>query len=272
VVDKQKRVQKQAIMYGGLGVLLLAGVLIAMWAMPNGAPVKPVDVKPQAFYTVIDANTAPADVQDAAAKLATSRVGYPIVKADKTYLVISTGNLTDQIAYDRAEGQPDLISATFLDLHFKADAAGQSLQIGTVPLTGTDTEYQFNVGESYASIPTLHNRHNLPLIPLDAARRFSMVSPAEGAMVGSSGNLHLEGYAQVFEASFMVTITTAKGRVIGQQAVMSAAGAPSWGSFVADIPYDTSGLTETGFVILDEGMTGAKITIPVRFKPASQLG
>jgi hypothetical protein len=270
-VDKQKRVRTQAIMFGGLGVLLLAGLLVALKLM-SPAAVDPTDVTPQAFFTVIDPSTAPLDVQDAAAKLATSRVGYAMVKADKTYLIISTGSLMDEVVYDRAEGQPDLVTAAFLDLHFKADAAGQSLQIGTVPLTSADTEYQFNVGETYASIPTLHNRHNLPLIPLDAVKRFSMVSPGEGAMVGSSGSLRIEGYAQVFEASFMVTITTSKGRVIGQQAVQSAAGAPSWGSFVADIPYDTSALTETGFVILDEGMTGAKITIPVRFKPASQLG
>lgn len=264
-MDKQKR----ALIAGGLAVLALIGILVAYQLRPKTTGT--VGVTPQAFYSLADTSSVPADVQDAANKLSTSRVGYAIVKPDKTYLVISTGNPSDKITYDRVEGQPDMTNPTFVDLHFNSNPTGHSLQIGTTPLT-KETEYQFDVDGNFAAIPTLHNRHKLPLIPLDAKRRFSMLSPVEGQLVGSSGTLHLEGYAQVFEASFLVTITTAKGRVIGQQGVQSAAGAPSWGSFVADIPYDTSALTETGFVILDEGMTGARITIPVRFKPPGQLG
>lgn len=262
--------QKRALIAGGVAVLLVAGV-IGMWlTRPKMAsPTAPVVTS---FFTQVEATNVPADVADAAAKLASSRVGYPMVKADKTYLIVSTGNPADKVAFDHAEGQPNMTNPTFVDMHFKASPAGYALQIGSTPLTSTTTEYQFNVDGSYAAIPTLHNRHNLPLIPLDAKRRFSMLAPAEGQLVGSSGTLHIEGYAQVFEASFLVTITTSKGRVIGQQGVQSAAGAPSWGSFVADIPYDTSALTETGFVILDEGMTGAKITIPVRFKVPGQMG
>lgn len=264
--------RKRALIAGGLAVLALAGIIAILQVRPKSAGKQETPIQPMAFYTEIDPATAPADVQAAAAKLATSRVGYPIVKADKTYLVISTGNPADKVRFDRAEGQPDLVNPTFVDIHFSAVPAGKSLQIGTTPLTSGTTEYQFDVDGNFAAIPTLHNRHNLPLIPLDAVRRFSMLTPLEGQMVGSSGTLHIEGYAQVFEASFLVTITTAKGRVIGQQGVQSAAGAPSWGSFVADIAYNNSALTETGFVILDEGMTGAKITIPVRFKKPGQMG
>lgn len=267
-MDKQKR----ALIAGGLVAIVLAGFLVAQNMRPKSTGNPDPGVQPQAFYQVIDPSTAPADVQQAAAKLATSRVGYPMVKGDKTYLVISTGNPAEKLAYERVAAQPDTANASFVDMHFQNSPAGYSLQIGTVPLSGANVEYQFNVGETYAAIPTLHNRHNLPLIALDAQRRFSMVSPAEGQLIGSSGTFRLEGYAQVFEASFLVTVTTAKGRVIGQQGVQSAAGAPSWGSFAADITYDNSALTETGFVILDEGMTGAKITIPVRFRAPGQLG
>jgi len=260
-MDKRKR----AMIAGGLSLALLAGIIAVATLRPFKKVVSETP-RPQAFYSEMSALAVPADVQDAAARLATSRVGYAMVKPDATYLIISTGNPADKISFERAEGQPDMVHPTFVDMHFKQNPAGLSLQIGTTPLTSANTEYQFNVDGVYASIPTLHNPHHLPLIPLDAKRRFSMVTPAEGQFVGSTGSLHIEGYAQVFEASFMVTITTAKGRVIGQKGVQSAAGAPSWGSFVADIPYDASNLTNTGFVVLDEGMTGAKISIPVVFK------
>ncbi|HWI61794.1 MAG TPA: Gmad2 immunoglobulin-like domain-containing protein [Symbiobacteriaceae bacterium] len=261
--------QKRTLIAGGLALLLVAGIFTAQYLRPGKTG---PEVKTTSFFNQVDAASVPADVADAAAKLATSRVGYAIVKPDKTYLIVSTGNPADKVAFDKAEGQPDIVNPTFVDMHFKASPSGYALQIGSTPLTSPSVEYQFNVDGTFAAIPTLHNRHNLPLIPLDAKKRFSMVTPLEGTLIGSSGNLHIEGYAQVFEASFLVTITTAKGRVIGQKGVHSAAGAPSWGSFVADIPFDTSALTETGFVILDEGMTGAKITIPVRFRTPGQMG
>jgi len=222
-----------------------------------------------AFISVMDLSAAPFDVQEAAAKLRSSRVGYAMVKADKTYLIISTGNDAQKVKVDRAEGQPDLVNPSFVDVHLNSDAAGGRLLIATTKLT-TPTEYQFDVDGSFAAIPTLHNRHNLPLIPLNAVNRFSLVTPLADQMV-QGGTLHMEGYAQVFEAAFTVTVTTAKGRVIGYAPVQSAAGAPSWGSFVADVPYDASSATETGFVILEEGMTGAKLVIPVRFR-TPQMG
>jgi len=266
-VDKQN--QKRALIAGVLTVLVLTSILAIGKMRPDAAHQQGT---PAAFFSQVTAASVPADVADAASKLATSRVGYAIVKPDKTYLIISTGNPAEKIAFDRAEGQPDLVNPTFVDMHFTTSSGGSSLIIGTTPLKSADTEYQFNLDGNFAAIPTLHNRHNLPLIPLDAKARFSMITPLEGTLIGSSGMLHMEGYAQVFEASFTVTITTAKGRVIGHKGVQSAAGAPSWGSFVADIPFDTSALTETGFVILEEGMTGAKISIPIRFRTPGQLG
>ncbi|HYG56607.1 MAG TPA: Gmad2 immunoglobulin-like domain-containing protein [Symbiobacteriaceae bacterium] len=231
---------------------------------PKGAGV------PTAFATAINLASAPADVQAAAAILKTSRVGYAMVKPDKTYLVISTGATADTVSIDRAEGQPNLSDPSLVDIFLKTDAKGDSLMIATTPLT-KETEYQFDVDGRYADIPTLHNRHNLPLIPLDAKTGFSLVRPAPGFQA-EAGILEVEGYARVFEAQFTAKLITEKGRVISQSAVMAAAGAPSWGSFSTRLKFDEQNAPETGYLVLEEEMTGAKLMVPVRFRKPAQMG
>jgi hypothetical protein len=264
-MDKRKR----AMIAGGLILVVAAAAfgirhLLQPHTTSRGKPAK-------TLVAEVNILSAPADVQEAAAKLATSRVGYPIVHPEATYLIVSTGNPGDRVALDSASAQPDSANPTQVDVNFKANAAGQSLMIYSLPVT-VETEYLFNVDGKIAAIPTLHNPDKLPLVKLDATKRFSMVAPLENAMVGDSGTIHLEGYAQVFEAQFSIQVATAKGRIIGTGSGHAAAGAPAWGSFKADVKYDASQATETGFIILSEGEPGAKIMIPVRFRAPAELG
>jgi hypothetical protein len=254
----------------GLALVLTTVLLMAAhyFAGRDRPPVKEEPSEP--FVRVIDPKTAPVDVQMAAEKLRTSQVGYAIVHPDRTYLIISTGSDDFTVSVDRAEAQPSFSTPSLVDIHFRLDRAGERLLIATTPLT-VPVEYQFDVDGHYAAIPTLHNPHNLPLTYLDAASRFAVLAPAEGQLI-SGRTLHVEGYAQVFEAQFTVTVMSDTGRVLGQKAVMAAAGAPSWGSFAADIPIDTRDLPATGFVIFAEEMTEARFVIPVSFERPPQLG
>lgn len=213
---------------------------------------------------------APSEVQEAAMRLMNSRVGYAMVRPDATYLIISTGSDASRVRIEGVEGQPMGGPPTFVDVNLASDGAGQRLLIATLPLT-TTAEYQFNVDGMAAAIPTLHNRHNLPLVALPDHGGFVALSPVTDQVV-AGGTIQVAGYARVFEAQFTVRVMTAKGRVIGEQHVMAAAGAPGWGSFAAQVSIDTANLPDTGFVVFEEEMTQSKLVVPVRFRAPTQLG
>lgn len=266
-MDKQKR----NLMIGGAALLaLVAVVAVALVGRLNHQGTPAPTGEQQKFIQTIDLASAPPDVQDAAAKLKTSRVGYAIVHPDKTYLIMSTGNEAEKVVLDKADTSPNETNPDFVAVQLKSSPAGQSLLIATTKLT-VPTEYQFDVdGVPAVKMPTLHNAHNLPLIPLDANKHFSLVAPQANALV-ENGVVHVEGYAQVFEAAFSAEVTTAKTRVVGSTPVKSAAGAPSWGSFSVDIPIDGKNLTETGFLVL-RADNGLVVTIPIRFRRPAELG
>ena len=258
----------------GIGVLLIIVMVAALMGRnrPADTDPTPVDVTTPADaigLTRIALDSAPDDVRAAAKQLASSRVGYAIVKPEKTYLIISTGSDAVRVNLDRAEGQPAGALATFVDIHLKADPAGEQLLIATTDLKA-GVEYQFDLDGQYAAIPTLHNRHSLPLAHLDEATGFTVLSPQPVDRI-ESANLRIEGYARVFEAQFMAQVITEKGRVLAESPVMAAAGAPSWGSFVIDINLAGIVLPESSYLVLTEEMTGARLVIPIRFGQA-QLG
>lgn len=277
-MDDRKRLYTAAGI--GIGVLLLLGLIFgAKLFKRTGTEPGPVDVQgpsttQQVALTAIDLSSAPADVQAAANTLRTSRIGYAIVKPDKTYLIISTGSDALKVKADRADGRPATGTPDSVDVSLTEDPAGERLLILTSPLTN-EAIYQFNVGESPAAIPTLLNHHGLTLVPLDAEKRFALVSPEPDAIVTSP--LRITGFAQVFEATFNARIVTAKGREVGsKQGITTAGGAPNWGSFVAEIALDSADLPETGFLILEEVTGGpgggAKLVVPIRFSRPPQLG
>lgn len=256
----------------GLAALALIGALV--WGamrgrnQPTGTP-NPGTVGALALG-VISMSSAPADVQEAAARLMHSRVGYAMVTPDRTYLIISTGADDVRVRITGAQGQPASGTPTFVDVNLASDSTGERLLIATTPLT-TAAEYQFNLDGAAASIPTLHNPDLLPLVTLPNGSGFVALSPVSDQLV-TTGTLAVSGYARVFEAQFTVRVMSAKGRVLGEKHVMAAAGAPSWGSFKADVTIDTTDLPETGFVVFEEQMTQSKLVVPVRFRATTQLG
>ena len=212
---------------------------------------------------MIDMASAPADVRQAAEQLKTSRVGYAMVKPDRTYLVISTGEQGPKVKIDRAEAQPAGGDSTLVDVFFKTAQDGHRLMIAITP-TSANVDYQFNLDGVFAAIPGLFNHHGLPLVHLDEAHNFSVITPArEQTVTGSS--LTVSGFARVFEGAFMVKVLTADGREVGRAAVKSRAGAPMWACFNANVAITTANLTETGSVVF-EGEGPARLTVPIRFE------
>ncbi len=268
-VTKRQRMMVAA----GLAAVALISAMVWGIARRGAKPVPQTDTQGTvgALTTgVVSLSSAPADVQDAAARLMHSRVGYAIVKPDRTYLIISTGSDDLKVRVAGAQGQPAGSTPTFVDVNLASDGSGERLLIATTSLT-TQAEYQFNLDGVAAGIPTLHNPDMLALVTLPNSGGFVALSPTADQMIGTSV-VSVSGYARVFEAQFTVRVMTAKGRVIGEKHVMAAAGAPSWGSFKADVAIDTADLPETGFVVFEEGMTQAKLVVPVRFRAATQLG
>lgn len=256
---------------GALALFIVAapGVWLAR-NFPAGAPHGPDQQRPGrqaplvSLVTMIDMASAPADVQKAAELLKTSRVGYAMVKPDRTYLIIATGEQGPQVKIDRAEAQPAGGDATLVKVFLKTAADGHRLMIATVANTAK-VDYQFNLDGLFAGIPSLVNHHNLPLSYLDEAHGFSVITPAQEQVV-TGATLHVSGFARVFEGAFMVKVVTADGREVGTAAVKAKAGAPDWGCFNADVAITTANVTETGSVLF-EGDGQARLTLPVRFKP-----
>lgn len=206
--------------------------------------------------------SAPMEVQAAARALQTSRVAYAIKSGGQTYLIISTGRNGEMItAAATAEAQPNAASPRFVDVMLQPNANGSRLLVLALPI-GQDAEYQVNLGGKTAAIPTLYNQHGLALVELNETTGFALVHPSQGVAV-QGDILFLEGYARVFESSFNAKLISAKGRILAEAQVQAAAGAPNWGSFTTAMKL-TERPAEATLVLFDE-MSGAKLTIPVRF-------
>lgn len=261
--------RKMALLAAGLALLMMVGVGLFSALRPARVQQNPGAAGSFALTTIAMAD-APADVQDAAARLMYARIGYAMPRGDRTYLIISTGSDSLKVRIDGAKAQPNATAPQLVDVDLSTSAAGQRMIIASAPYGG-QTEYQFNLDGMAASIPTLHNFHGLPLVTLPDGARFVAINPEPNQAVGTQ-SITVRGYARVFEAAFTVRAVTAKGRVLGEAHVMAAGGAPAWGSFVAELRLDSADLPETGFLILEESMTEAKLVIPVRFTNSGQLG
>jgi hypothetical protein len=265
------RKRNRALIFGGVALVAIIALVAVKFHGKKAEGPDNNQIPPKTeFFTQVALSNAPADVQAAAEALKSSRVGYAMLAKDKTYLIISTGSPDQRVTYDRSEGQPTLVDPSLADIYLTSALAGESLMVGTTPLT-TAVEYQFNVDGKSADIPTLHNPHKLELTALDAKAGFSVLAPKAG-MIVQGGKVHVEGYARVFESRFTATVTDAQGRMLGEAQVQAAAGYPSWGSFVAGVAFQADNLPETGFLVLSEEMSGAKLKIAIRFRPPAQMG
>lgn len=266
--------RKTNLMIGaGIGIAaIIAGALyvasIRNKAVVNPGPVNNPPITNPGTPTVktvtlrsVTLASAPVEVQAAARALQTSRVAYAMRSGGQTYLIISTGRNGEFVTASTAEAQPSAANPRFVDVALQQSANGSRLLVLAMPIA-LEAEYQVNLGGKTAAIPTLYNKHGLALIELDEVSGFSLVHPS--ASVAIQGDiLFVEGYARVFESSFNAKLLSAKGRVLAEAQVQAAAGAPNWGSFTTAMKL-TERPTEATLVLFDE-MSGAKLTIPVRF-------
>lgn len=217
---------------------------------------------------VTDLGSVPEDVRQAAMVLKGSRVGYAIEKGSQTFLVISNGSSGNPVALVNAEGTPGTGFPTHVDVNLKSDSAGNRLLIARTPLTGP-VIYHFGLDRVHAAIPTLFNPDNVPLVPLDEAAGIAVVPPSAKGI--DKGVIHVAGFARLAGGRLTVSVTTAKGRVLGKRSITAAAEYPHWGSFTADVVIDTQDLPDSGFVMF-EAESGAHVAVPIMFHRPAQLG
>lgn len=256
----------------GLAAIIGGALYVANSRMTSGRPIpgpvsRPPVTNPGTPSTTavslrtVSLESAPTAVQAAARALQTSRVAYAVKSGAQTYLIVSTGRNGEAISAGTATAQPSAANPSFVDVMVQPNAGGSRLLILAMPIS-QDAEFQVNLGGKTAAIPTLYNQHGLALVELNESTGFALINPS--ANVAVQGDLlYLEGYARVFESSFTAKLLSAKGRVLAEAQVKAAAGAPNWGSFVTAMKL-TERPMEATLVLFDE-MSGAKLTIPVRF-------
>lgn len=261
--------RKTRLTLAAIGLIVLM-ILVSAWEVmtrkPGRGPIpRPggsAATTPQPVpLTVVIPGTAPPDVQEMATRLRSSRVGYAVVKPDRTYLIISTGSDSLRLRLDRAEGLPGTGSPTFVTVRLTSSSTGERLLILASALTRAD--FRFDLDGTNAGIPTLRNPDNLPVAPLPEAENLVVLNPAAGQVI-ASWPLRVAGFARVSEAQLTVTVTDAKGRVLGRSYTVVAAGAPAWGSFVADLRLEAAQTPESGFLVF-EGPANVKVSVPIRF-------
>jgi hypothetical protein len=223
-----------------------------------GAPV----VKTVPLQTV-SLSAAPMEVQAAARALETSRIAYAMKSGGQTYLIISTGRNGEMVTAASASAQPSAANPRFVDVMLQPSNSGSRLLILSLPIS-QEAEYQVNLSGKTAAIPMLYNQHGLALVELNEKAGFTLIHPTVNVAV-QGDILFLEGYARVFESTFNAKLLSSKGKLLAEAQVKTAAGAPNWGSFATAMKL-TERPTEATLVLFDE-MSGAKLSIPVRFAP-----
>lgn len=205
---------------------------------------------------------APLQVREAAEKLSASRVGYVIPQGNQAYLVISTGPNGERIDVTGARR-----SGTIIDIDVRSSSAGDRLIVALLKAPVTDLRMvQFHLDGYAAGIPALVNTDNLPLMNLPDKGSIVIAAPIAQETV-AGGQVQVSGFARIFEGQISIAVYSAgKGRVLGESKNVSAAiGAPNWGSFKVNIPYEVvKGLTDGAILVYDQD-SGAKVAIPIRF-------
>lgn len=246
----------------GVLLLVLLGLGLAAFAVVNlfkpGGPTKPGGIT----VTRIPLAQAPLQVREAAEKLAVSRVGYVIPQGETAYLIISTGNGGERVDVAGARR-----SGTIIDIDVRSSSSGDRLIVAVLKAPVTDTRLvQFHLDGYAAAIPALVNADNLPLRELPDKGSLVLISPVAQERV-AGGTVQVSGFARIFEGQISIAVYSAgKGRILGESRNVSAAiGAPNWGSFKVNIPFEeVRGLTEGVVLVYDED-SGAKVAIPVKF-------
>ena len=254
--DRRKQLGVMLLVVLGLG--LAAFAILNIFGGKPGSPTKPGGLT----VTRIPLAQAPLQVREAAEKLGTSRVGYVIPQGNISYLVISTGPAGERIDVTGARR-----SGTIVDIDVRSSASGEQLIVALLKAPVTDTRLvQFHLDGYAAGIPALVNTDNLPLMALPDKGSIAIAGPVGQERV-AGGMVQVSGFARIFEGQISIAVYSAgKGRILGESKNVTAAiGAPNWGSFKVNIPYEViKGLTE-GVVLVYDQDSGAKVAIPVKF-------
>lgn len=254
--DRKKQLGVMLLVILALGLAVFAALNILKGG--TGGPPTPGGLT----VTKIPLAKAPLPVREAAEKLGTSRVGYVIPQGNEAYLVISTGPAGERVDVGGAKR-----AGTMIDIDVRSDSAGERLIVALLKAPVADTRMvQFHLDGIAAGIPALVNRDNLPLLPLPDKGSIVIGSPLAQERV-AGGTVQVSGFARIFEGQISIAVYSAgKGRVLGESKNVSAAtGAPNWGSFKVNIPYEViRGLTDGVLLVYDEE-SGAKVAIPIKF-------
>lgn len=254
----RRRLAQLVLVLMGIGLVAYAAISILHWQKPGTIP----DKNKGLMVRKIAMTEAPQSVQEAAAKLALSRVGYAMPVGDATYLIISTGDMGERIEVAGARSTGGLI-----EVDSRTTGNGERQVVAVLNTRVADQRsIQFNLDGHPAVIPILVNVDDLPLVALPTKGSLALVNPVANARI-QGGIVEIAGYARVFEGRFNITVySDGKGRVLGEaKGVAAAAGAPNWGSFKLTVPVDLSSGATKGYVLVQDEDTGYKLLIPVQF-------
>jgi hypothetical protein len=241
-----------------LGLLAYAVVHLLRWQSGGEAKEGGITVRQIAL------NQAPMMVQDAAARLATSRVGYVMPMGDVTYLVISSGVMGERMVIVGARRAPD---SPLIAVRLGSATNGEPLIVAEMKASVSDPRMvHFELDNYTGVIPALINRDGLTLARLPDKEMLAMVGPQPNTRV--MGNMvQVSGYARFPDGRVSIQVfSTGKGRVLGEATnVVVAALGPDWGSFRANVPLTLPQGTDEGVLLIYHPQSDAKVAIPVRF-------
>jgi hypothetical protein len=242
----------------GLGLVSFAVVHVIKWRTTKVPP------KPSSMIKVIKPSEAPLSVQEAAAKLAGSRVAYAIPMGRVTYLIISTGDMGELLEVAGAQ-----VMGSSVNIKVGNSSTGNRLLVARLDMTVNDTRMlalQMNGQE--AGIPWLVNVDQLPLVNLPDKATMVLTSPVEGSRLTGT-TIEVTGYARILPGQFSVKVfSNGKGRVLGDAKVTTAAGAPNWGSFKVSVSVAIPQTVTDGVVVLYDEARGTNLVVPVKFTAA----
>lgn len=79
-----------------------------------------------------------------------------------------------------------------------------------------------------------------------ASANVTISEPLVGAKI--SNPVKVKGTARVFEAHLQVQVKDASGKVIGKKTVVASIGAPEWGTFETDLPFEAPTKEQQGVI------------------------
>lgn len=207
---------------------------------------------------------APMLVQEAAAKLARSRVGYVMQVGEVQYLVISSGEMGERL---ELKGAQKMQGKPVVGVQLSTGAAGERLLVAEIrPGVADPRLLRFDLDGRVGAIAALINLHGLPLVSLPDKEQIALVGPQPNVRVMGS-MVQVSGFARVPDGRLQMQVLSAgKGQVLGEgKDVLTAAPGPDWGSFRVNIPLHLLSQEGEAVLMVYHLDSEAKIAVPIRY-------